>query len=603
LLVVDHDGRIVRANQRIQLSFGYTPLEVVGERIESLVPIDLATLRRVHTEDYFEHPETRGMAADSDVHGRRKDGSEFPADISLSPLQSGGELQVLASLRDITERKQAEEALRQSEERFRRIFEDSPLGLLLATPDFRMMKSNESFRRMLGYSDADLEFLTPLDITHPDDRDENRKLNEALLAGKIPSFKIEKRYLKKNREIIWATLTATAIRDREGRVLYALGIIEDITERKHAEQKLAEQAALLDLAHDAILVCDLNGTIRFWSRGAKDTYGWSADKAVGRVSHELLQTEFPVDYEEVLAILLAKGGWEGELVHTTREGKKLIMASRWSLQRDETGAPHSILQINRDITARKRLEEQVETGREQAAAAARLSALGMMAGGVAHEINNPLAIIHALASDLTEQVDEHETVPAEVVGRSSRRIVETTERIAHIVKSLRKISREGTKDRYYPVRIGKILEETLEITRARFEARGVRLILPDAIPALTVSVREVQIEQVVLNLLQNAFDAVVDQPGEPWVRVDVTSREGAAVVSVIDSGPGIPLDLRDYIGQPFFTTKEVGKGAGLGLSLSRTIAEEHGGRIEYDEDSGHTRFSLVLPLARQAEAA
>ena len=168
-----------------------------------------------------------------------------------------------------------------------------------------------------------------------------------------------------------------------------------------------------------------------------DTYGWSAAEAVGISSSKLLRTEFPVSGEEVRAVVLAQGGWEGELVHTTRDGRQLVMASRWSLERDEAGAPKAILQINRDITVRKQLEDQIESSREQAAAAARLSALGMMAGGVAHEINNPLAIIHALASDLIEQIDDRGAVPPEAVARSSRKIVETSERIAHIVKSLR----------------------------------------------------------------------------------------------------------------------------------------------------------------------
>jgi signal transduction histidine kinase len=113
----------------------------------------------------------------------------------------------------------------------------------------------------------------------------------------------------------------------------------------------------------------------------------------------------------------------------------------------------------------------------------------------------------------------------------------------------------------------------------------------------------VQIAQVLLNLLQNAFDAVVEQAGERWVRVDVAQREDWVVISVTDSGPGIPPDLRPRLMEPFFTTKPVGKGTGLGLSLSKTIAEEHGGRLEFSEDQGRTCFSLFLPLVHEAEAA
>jgi signal transduction histidine kinase len=113
----------------------------------------------------------------------------------------------------------------------------------------------------------------------------------------------------------------------------------------------------------------------------------------------------------------------------------------------------------------------------------------------------------------------------------------------------------------------------------------------------------VQIAQALLNLLQNAFDAVLEQNGERWVRLEVENGDNSVALSVIDSGPGVPADLRTHIGEPFFTTKPVGKGTGLGLSLSKTIAEEHGGNLEYSDDHGHTRFSLVLPLTGKAEAA
>ena len=493
---------------------------------------------------------------------------------------------------------------------------------------------------------------------------------------------------------------------------------------------MAEQAALLDLAHDAIFVRDPDSRITFWNRGAEDTYGWPADQALGRVSHELLQTRFPIPLKEIETQILTQGLWEGELEHATRDGKRLIVTSRWSLQRDERGTPIAILEINRDITERKRTEEelrslterlslairsasigiwdldlrtdmvvwddtlfdmfgipkvvpmareefsrlvhpddlpkvraslervvqektqafvefrivrpdgserhiytaqgvvldeagnvvrvvgtalditerkdmeaQIEANKVQLVASARLSALGMMAGGVAHEINNPLGIIHALASDLRDMVKEEGSAPPELVARNSARIRETADRIARIVKSLRQISREGSRDKLYPTRVGKVMEATLAICRERFRANAVELILPQSVPDLNVSCREVQIEQILLNLLQNAFDAVAEQPGGRWVRLNIRSSEDSVVFSVTDSGPGIPEELRPHIMEPFFTTKPIGKGTGLGLSLSKSIAEEHGGKLEYSEDQGHTCFTLALPLAREAEAA
>jgi PAS domain S-box-containing protein len=484
----------------------------------------------------------------------------------------------------------------------------------------------------------------------------------------------------------------------------------------------------LDLAHDSIAVRDLEGRIIFWNRGAKDTYGWSAEEALGRKPLELLKSKYPIPLKEIEATVLSRGSWEGELEQVTREGNPIVVASRWSLWRDEQGAPRAFLVINRDITERKRNEEQlrglterlslatrtasigiwdwdlrtnqvvwddtlfaifgipkavpmgyevfarrvhpedmgvveaslqraiqrktqdsvefriirpdgvvrhvysvqgavldehgnvvrvvgtgvdvserrhmeaqIESNKAQLVTSARLSALGMMAGNIAHEINNPVGIIHALASNLIDMVEQEEGAPPDLVVRNGRRIRETAERISGIVKSLLQISREGSSDRFFPTRISKILDETLEICRARFRSNGVKLILPAEVPELSVSCREVQIAQVLLNLLQNAFDAVVDQKGERWVRVDVTPHDDSVEISVTDSGPGIPPELRPRIMEPFFTTKPVGKGTGLGLSLSKTIAEEHGGRLEFGEDHGRTRFSLSLPMVKQAE--
>lgn len=235
----------------------------------------------------------------------------------------------------------------------------------------------------------------------------------------------------------------------------------------------------------------------------------------------------------------------------------------------------------------------------QLEASSRLSSLGMMAGGIAHEINNPLTIIHASASDLIYMAQEGEQLPIEDILRKCKRIRDTADRIARIVKSLRRIAREGSQDEFFPAPVARIVEETLEMCRERFKIKSVRLIVPEIDPSLTVSCREVQIAQVLLNLLQNAFDAVVDEPGDRWVRLNVSTQDNALMFSVSDSGPGIPQELKSKIMEPFFTTKEVGKGTGLGLSLSTSIAEEHGGKLELRDETGHTCFCLTLPISKE----
>jgi PAS domain S-box-containing protein len=854
-LVRIDDHVIVHANPKFEKMFGHSSAELMGKNV-AVINADFPRDPEEVVEEIIAAIRRSGVWRGEILH-KRKNGTVFWCAVTVSPFQHPKFGGVGISVhQDITELKRAQETLRASEERFRGIFEQGPIGVALLEADHRMTKVNTAFRRMLGYTEAELARMTPLDMTYPDDRESCMGLLGRLDKGEIPVCTMEKRYVKKSGELMWVSLTASVIRDQEGRPLHGLGMIEDITERKRAEeelrtltqrlslatrsaamgvwewnpgseqaiwddtmfqimgvpkkasvgredwarqmhpddvaqadafvesiirektqarlefrvvrpegslryvsaaggavldahgnvigvvgiafditqrreaeQKLAEQAALLDLAGDAIIVLDLEGRILFWNRGAADTYGWSADEAVAQIIHTLLQTRFPIPPREIQDAILDHGRWEGELEHTTRDGNAIVVTSRWSLRRDGNGAPSGYLEINRDITVRKHTEEQlhslmerlslatrsasigiwdwdlrthttvwddamfemfgipkvvpmayeefvrhvhpedlpkeqaslqraiqgkaqdavefriirpdgsirhiysaegvvldetgnvvrvvgtavditerkqmeaqIEASKEQLVTSARLSALGMMAGGIAHEINNPLGIIHALASDLIDAVKDEGTAPPSMVMRNSTRIRETSDRIARIIKSLRHISREGSSDKFRSAPIGRILEETLELCRARFKANDIKLLLPAHIPELSVRCREVQIAQVLLNLLQNAFDAVVEEKGERWVRLDVASRDDSLVISVTDSGPGIPPELRTRIMEPFFTTKPVGKGTGLGLSLSKNIAVEHGGELEYAEENGRTCFSLALPVVREAKA-
>jgi PAS domain S-box-containing protein len=251
-----------------------------------------------------------------------------------------------------------------------------------------------------------------------------------------------------------------------------------------------------------------------------------------------------------------------------------------------------VIQCNiRDITARKKLEEALDLARAQMVASSRLSALGEMAGGIAHEINNPLAVIHALASDMVEQEGD---IPDEWV-RTAHRIVEYSDRIARIVVSLRHLARDDLKEPFSEAAISKIVGQALELCKERFRLSLVKMVIAPINPELKIMCRELEVSRVIINLLQNAFDAVKEQIGERWVRLEISLLADRIILSVIDSGEGVPLELKGRIMEPFFTTKPVGVGTGLGLSLSKQIAEGHGGTLEVSERGGHTCFSLCLP--------
>jgi signal transduction histidine kinase len=240
-----------------------------------------------------------------------------------------------------------------------------------------------------------------------------------------------------------------------------------------------------------------------------------------------------------------------------------------------------------------RLNEQLEEQRMRAFSSAKFAALGEMASGIAHEINNPMTIID-LNSEQIRHLIQSDPIETGAITDKITLISRTVHRIARIIDSMRSFSRPGDQDPLEFEPIQKIIEETLIFCRERFKNHHIQLTVHFPRHELLVYCRAVQMSQVLLNLLNNAFDAV-EPLAEKWVMLEVVEEKGRVMISVIDSGTGIPVKDQEKIFDPFFTTKPPGKGTGLGLSLSRTIIEEHGGKLTLDKEAKNTRFVVELP--------
>jgi C4-dicarboxylate-specific signal transduction histidine kinase len=245
-----------------------------------------------------------------------------------------------------------------------------------------------------------------------------------------------------------------------------------------------------------------------------------------------------------------------------------------------------------DIAARERAERELAESRQSAITAAKMAALGEMSASVAHEVNNPLAAILLRAHRL-DMLARSDTVDAAAVRKTALDIDRTVDRIRRIVDALRAFARQGDEDPLRPELLAPIIQDTVELSAHRFRLQAIELKVDPVPEGLLVDCRATQIAQVLLNLLSNAYDAVENQE-ERWVRITVDPRDGEVQISVSDSGPGVPPEIAARIMEPFYTTKEIGRGTGLGLSLSKGIAEAHGGRLELDPQVRPTRFTLTL---------
>lgn len=252
----------------------------------------------------------------------------------------------------------------------------------------------------------------------------------------------------------------------------------------------------------------------------------------------------------------------------------------------------------------RRMEEAenlIEEQRTKMQSAAKMAALGEMAGGVAHEINTPLATISMRAEQLKEILEEEDVDKAFVVETLDV-IEKTSARIAKIIRGMRTFARDGESDPFEQASVRAIIEDTFAFCGEKLKHRGVDLRIEASDPDPRIECRATQISQVLMNLIGNAADAVEDTP-RPWIRVDVVDHGDRVAIEVSDNGAGVPPALREKIMQPFFTTKDVGKGTGLGLSISQGIVRAHGGALVLDSGSGPTRFVVSLPKAPPAATA
>ncbi len=250
--------------------------------------------------------------------------------------------------------------------------------------------------------------------------------------------------------------------------------------------------------------------------------------------------------------------------------------------------------ISFDVTHERELAQQVQEQQVMMSSSSRLTALGEMAGGIAHEINNPLTVAHAHASRLRDMAEAGKILDPDVVIRSAQKIESVCMRISRIIAGLRSIARDGDNDRFVLAPLRPVVDDALALSTEKFRHRHIELQVDQVAESLLIECRSVQISQVLVNLLLNAQHAVEVLPGQRWIKLTVIDRAAAVEIRVSDSGAGVAPEIRGRIFDPFFTTKEVGQGTGLGLSVSASIADAHGGALFLDENELHTTFVLIL---------
>lgn len=587
IVVLDKHGQIVSFNQACEKTTGYSFEELENRKVWNfIVPEEIETITKV-----FEQLKEGQYPNQHQNHWVAKDGSHRLISWSNTCLidDDGSVKYIIATGIDITEKKQLEEDLN-------RFFSLSLDMLCIAGLDGYFKQINPAFQHTLGYTEAELFAQPFLSFIHPDDIAPTLAEMDKLSQG-VKTIAFENRYRCEDGSYKWLQWNATPYEQ----MLYS--VARDVTEYKQTQEKINEQAALLNVAADAIMVRNWQNQILFWNRGAERLYGHNCAEVLNQNTDELIYRNSLSQIEEIHQVLLKENYWKGELHQVTKAGNNIIVFSTWNLVRDEQGNPKSILIVNTDITEKKKLEAQFLR-------AQRLESIGTLSGGIAHDLNNILTPILAISQllPLTLPSSDEQT-------RHLFDVLETSaKRGATLVKQVLSFARGIQGDRT-SLQVKHIISEIKDFARNTFpKSIEIQVSLPDNLRL--ISADATQIHQVLMNLCVNARDAMpsggrlsikaenidIDQN---YARMNLDANMGDyVVITVTDTGTGIPPETLERIFEPFFTTKEQGKGTGLGLSTTIGIIKSHGGFINvYSEVGEGTKFKVYLPAIQTAEVA
>jgi PAS domain S-box-containing protein len=357
-------------------------------------------------------------------------------------------------------------------------------------------------------------------------------------------------------------------------------------------ESLRRQAELLELAHSAIFVRDMESRITFWNARAEEVYGWTKTEALGNITHGFLKTRFPVPFEQHMATLLSTGRWEGELMHTRKDGHEITVLSRQALQTGPNQDPMAIMEINLDVTESRQIEAQLRQ-------AQKLEALGTLAGGIAHDFNNVLAAIIGF----TEMVQGH-LPDGSREKHYSERVLQAAMRGRDLVKQMLTFSRRSEEEAK-PVRLSAIVAESVKLLRGSIPAT-INIEVDVKSESGVILGDPVHIQQMIINLAVNAAYAMREKGGVLNIELadfSIARTDGKGMapglymkLAVRDSGEGIPREVMDKIFDPFFTTKKVGEGTGLGLSVVLGIVKQFHGHISAESEPGvGSTFTIYWP--------
>jgi PAS domain S-box-containing protein len=600
MVCVDGQGVITLVNAQAERLFGYARDELTGRLAEILVPERAREIHPGYRREYFASPLPRPMGAGQELTARRKDGSEFPAEISLSAIHTQDGTLVTATIRDGTERQHAA------------IVASSADAIIGRRLDGTITSWNAGAERMYGYTAAEAIGSTLPGLVPPERSGELPGLVERLRRGeRVEPYEAQR--VRKDGTRIEVSVSLSPIRDPAGEVAGTSAVARDITEAKRALAALraveARKSAILESALDCWITMDHQGRVAEFNPAAERVFGYRRDQVLGQLLADLIiPPSLRAAHRAGLEHYLATGegpvlGLHLELTAMRADGSEF--PAELAITKVDLPGPPVFTACLRDLTDRKRAEQEQQALGERLRQSERLQSLGQLAGGVAHDFNNLLGAILNFAAFVAERTTGDPAASADV-----EQIRAAAERGARLTRQLLIVGRRET---IHPTALdlNAIVADIYDLL-ARTIGEHVQLTVQTTAGLPAIRADRGQIEQVLLNLAVNARDAMphgghltittsVTDIDEDYLRLHPDAAAGRHVeLAVSDTGTGMPPDVISHIFEPFFTTKPQGQGTGLGLATVYGIVTEAGGHLSvYSEPGTGTTFRILLPAHDQ----
>ncbi|MDB6027482.1 MAG: putative Histidine kinase [Verrucomicrobiales bacterium] len=584
---VGPDGIILRANRAELELLGYSEKEYIGHHIAEFhadAPVIEDILSKLSCGKCLQNYEARL---------RCKDKSIKHVLITSNVLwQDGKFIHTRCFTRDITQQKRAEEALRESEQKFRAVFNQAAVGLATAGLDGRFEQLNQRMADILGYSEGELKKLTFLQLTHPLDLPKTHSAVAKLKSGEASEYSLEKRFIRKDGSILWGLTTVALLRDAGGKPEKFIGVIEDITDRKKAEEAKFLLAAVVESSEDAIISKTLDGTITTWNLGAERMYGYTAQEAIGKPVTILIPPH--LSNEEPTIVARLKKGEKIEHYETVRvrkDGTHLDVALTVSPIKNAEGEIIGASKIARDITQQKQAAAELRWAKDQlelrvkertASLEETTKQLETFCYTIAHDLRSPLraqqSYAQLLLDDYNDRLDPH--------GRQyAERIIKSAQRLDQLVNDLLTYSRI-TRDqlKFTPVDLNLVVQAIQG--HLEDEIKRCRAILSIS-PLHIVFGYEPTLDIVITNLITNALKFVAPDV-HPHVRIWSESKGPLVRLWVEDNGIGISPDHQLKIFGVFQRLHKIDEypGTGIGLAIVQKGVERMGGTVGVESQPG-----------------